>query len=66
MYRLKRTDHEGEETLKTEVKLTHLKKNLSQKPPNCLNTNFSLHFKGVLKKSRLKPTLFFAPFNISV
>ena len=47
MYRLKGT--EGEETLKTEVKLMHLK-NLSQKPPNCSNTNFSLHFKGVLKE----------------
>ena len=49
MYPLKRT--EGQETLKTEVKLTHLKKNSSQKPPDCSNTNFSLHFKVVLKKA---------------
>ena len=33
--RLKST--EGEETLKTEVKLKHLKKNPSQKTPNCSN-----------------------------
>ena len=47
MYPLKST--EGEETLKTEVKLTHLE-NPSQKPPNCSNTSFSLHFEGILKK----------------
>ena len=48
MYQLKRS--EGEETLKREVKLTHLKKKIDlKKPPNCSNTNFSLHFKVILK-----------------
>ena len=50
MYRLKST--EGEETLKTEFKLTHLKKNQSQKPRNCSNTKFALHLKGIMKKNR--------------
>ena len=52
MYRLKST--EGEETLKTVVKLTHRKKNSSQKPPNCSNTNFSLHFNCILEKKITK------------
>ena len=50
MYTLKST--EGEEILKTDVKLTHPKKNPSQKPPNCSNNNFSHHFRGILKKSQ--------------
>ena len=40
-------------------------KKASQKPP-CSNNNFSLHFNGILEKSHLKPTRFFAPFTNSV
>ena len=47
-YRLKSTA--GEESLKTEVKFTHLKTKYISKPPTCSNTNFSLHFTGSLKK----------------
>ena len=39
-----------EKKLSKQVKLTHLKRNSSQKPSNCSNTNFSLHFRGVLEK----------------
>ena len=63
MYRLKST--EGEETLKREVKMTHLKKN-QLKNRQIVQTPISHSTLKVFWKSRLKPSIFCSLYYFSV
>ena len=65
MYHTKNS--QGKETLETEVKLTHVKKNSLSNSDNFFQKAISdSTLNVVLKKSRLKPTLFARPLVLQL